>query len=76
MGVDAPRRFSLKGSYVIMRGVSAEKPVVRNCVAEAIKHCQTTLADLCSTGFEYLEACGKCLCVPAHSLGLNGLGEQ
>jgi len=62
MGVDAPRRFSLKGSYVLMRGilpeieVSAEEPVVRNCVTKAIKHCETTLADLGPAGFEFLEA--------------------
>lgn len=73
MGEDPPRKFALKESYVVMRGVlpeigvSAEESAVRSCVAKVIRHSEKTLADLAPTDFEFLEACGKCLCVPAYS---------
>ena len=81
MGEDAPRKFALKESYVVMRGILPEVPVsagesvVRSCVAEAIKHSEKTLAGLAPNGFEFLEACGKCLCVPAHNLGFVWTGR-
>lgn len=81
MGLDVPRRFALKESFVLMRGilpeieVSAEESVVRNSVTEAIKHCERTLASLGPAGFEFLEASGKCLCIPAHNPGLKWTGR-
>ena len=81
MGPDAPRKFALKESYVVMRGilpevlVSAEESVVRRCLTEAVKHSDRTLSNLEPSQFEFLEACGKCLCTPGHNPGFMWTGR-
>lgn len=81
MGEDPPRKFALKESYVVMRGIlpelqfCAEESVVRRCVVEAIKHSERSLADLAPNEFEFLEACGKSLCVPACNPGFMWTGR-
>ena len=63
---------------MIMRGilpevsVSAEETVVRSCVVEAVKHSERTLSGLAPNKFE---ACGKCLCLPAHNPGFMWTGR-
>lgn len=81
MGEDAPCKFALKESYVVMRGilpeinVCAEEQTVRSIVAESIRHSDQSLSSLASTQFQFLEACGKCLCVPAYGPGFSWTGR-
>ncbi len=79
MGLDVPRRFALKESFVLMRGilpeieVSAEESVVRNSVTEAIKHCERTLASL---DLSFWKRAGSVSAYLPTILGYSGLGEQ
>ena len=72
MGPNAPHKFAVKESYVVARGVlpeicvSASESDVRRCLTDAVSYSVPSLSSLAPSDFEFLEACGKCLCVPAH----------
>ena len=70
MGEDSPKSFGLKESYVIMRGMLSEisltatEKEVRSCILEVIR--SDRAYGCCSEyDFEFLEANGRNVCVPA-----------
>lgn len=81
MGSKAPRNFDLKEVYVLMRGmlpeisVEADEKAVREVIINTIRDSEKTLNDISWNDFEYLEASGKCLCVPAHQSNFEWTGR-
>ncbi len=77
MGPDSPRNFTLKESYILMRGMlpeldlDANEKTVRTHIRDTIKTTESTYDTLLLQDFEYLEACGKRLCVPAQKEGFD-----
>ena len=72
MGPDAPRNFALKEVHVLLRGmlpeigISANEEEVRGYICDTIKHSEKSLQKFLPCDFEFFEASGKCLCIPAH----------
>lgn len=81
MGPDALRSFGLKETYILMRGllpevaVSATEGEVRGVIRNTIKDSEETLSGCLSSDFEYMEASGKCVCIPAHQAGFEWTGR-
>lgn len=78
MGPGAPRSFALKEAYVLIRGMLPEIPVaaseqeVRVCICDTMKNSEESLS---CCHFEFMEASGKCLCVPAQQAGFEWTGR-
>lgn len=70
MGSDAPRQFGLKETYVLMRGMLADislesdEKTVRRHICDVIRS-DEKLSSCLSCDFEFLEANGKNIFVPA-----------
>lgn len=81
MGPVAPQAFGLKESYILMRGmlpeieVSASESEVRLYIRDTIRDSDKTLAACLSTDFEFMEASGKCIFVPAHQADFEWTGK-
>ena len=81
MGHDPPKCFGLKESYVFMRGmlpeisVDAEETTVRGFVRDTLKNSEKSLRACSAIDFEFLEATGKRLCVPAHQADFQWTGQ-
>ena len=76
-----PRSFSLKAMHVLMRGMlpeiemSAGEREVRGYICDTIKNSEKSLSSCGPSDFEYLEASGKCLCVPAQQASFSWTGR-
>ena len=81
MGSKAPRSFGLKESYVLIRGmlpeisIEADEMEVREIIISTIRDSEKTLVGFSGTNFEFLEANGKCLCVPAQHSNFQWTGR-
>lgn len=71
MGDNPPKNFGLKESYVLMRGMlpdislTATENEVRSHICEVI-HSDDSYFYCSNQDFEFLEATGKSICVPAN----------
>ena len=74
----APCRFAIKEVHVWIRGmlpeieVTATEDDVRKVIGEVIKNSDPTLG---ACDFEFMEASGKCLCVPAQKASFEWTGK-
>lgn len=81
MGPDSPKSFALKETYVLIRGMLPEIEInacekeVRDCICNTIKNSEESLSHCGPDDFEFLEASGKCLCVPAHQASFAWTGR-
>lgn len=81
MGPKAPRSFGLKETYVLMRGmlpelsIEADEKELRQVIANTMCDSEKALNELSRNDFEFLEANGKRLCVPAHQLDFEWTGR-
>ena len=78
MGHDSADSFGLKESYILMRGMLPEVSV--NASENEMRHyirdsSEKVLGRLSINDFEFLEACGKRLCVPAHQADFEWTGR-
>lgn len=77
MGPKAPRKFGIKEMYVFMRGLlpqislGASEDEIREIIINTIRDSESKLSELSSRDFEFLEATGKCLEVPACQTSLE-----
>lgn len=77
-GAKAPRTFAVKGRHVWIRGilpeiaVTATEEKVHQVVGEVISNCDSALGQ---RDFEFMEASGKCLCVPAQNKSFEWTGR-
>ena len=78
MGPRAPRNFALKEAHVWMRGIlpeiaiTATEEQVRCCISDTLRSYDESLG---ADTFQFLEATGKCLCVPAQQASLEWTGR-
>ena len=81
MGSKGPKSFGLKESYVLMRGILPEMSVdasegeIRHGIFKTMRDSEPTLRELTSTDFEFMEASGKCMSVPAQQVGFEWTGR-
>lgn len=81
MGPDAPRSFTLKEQIVSMRGILPEIPMdacdreIRTHIRDTIKNAEPSLSGCLLSDFEYVEASGKNLCVPAQESDFEWTGR-
>ena len=77
----APTKFSLKEHFVLARGMLPEIGVdeseeqIRKKIAETLRDSDDSLACILTDDFEFLEACGKNLCVPVRATGVDWTGR-
>ena len=80
MGTDAPRQFGLKETYVVMRGmladisVESDENTVRKHIRDVIRS-DDKYSMILSSEFEFLEANGKNIFVPAMPPGFVWSGK-
>lgn len=78
MGTKAPWKFALKEVHVWMRGmlpeieITASEQEVRGFISDTVKNYTKSLS---ASDFEFLEASGKCLCVPAQRASFEWTGR-
>ena len=78
MGPNAPRSFAMKELYVWIRGIlpevelSATEEEVRRTIADVINNRDVIIG---TRDFEFMEASGKCLCVPAQRTHFKWTGR-
>ena len=70
MGPNPPKQFTLKESLVSTRGLLPEisldaKVEVRSEITSVIASVDEVMSSCTSSDFEFIEATGKSLCVPA-----------
>ena len=81
MGPDALRSFTMKEHIVSMRGILPEIPMdacdreIRTHIRDTIKNAEPSLSGCLLSDFEYLEATGKNLCVPAQQSDFEWTGR-
>ena len=81
MGETPPKHFTLKDSVVALRGVlpeiymEATELDVRRVIARVISNCGEEYAACSKYSFEFIEANGKHLYVPAKPLGFQWSGK-
>lgn len=80
MGSDAPQNFTLKGDHVLLRGmlpeisIDASEREIRSQIRDTITD-SSTLSGCLVNDFEFLEATGKSLCVPAQQADFEWSGR-
>ncbi len=81
MGPSAPKQFTLKECEVVLRGLLpdisllATEKEVGSEIASVIKSFEEDLASCTRFDFEFIEATGKSLCVPARQEGFKWTGR-
>lgn len=81
MGEEAPKQFTLKDSYVVLRGllpeidVQASELEVRSDITNVIINSGDDMGSCSRYSFEFIEASGKSLCVPAKPRGFEWTGK-
>ena len=78
---DAPRNFTVREPIILLRGMLPEIPVdasereVRTYIRDTIKYAEDSLSGCLLSDFEYVEAHGKNLCVPAQQSDFEWTGR-
>ena len=81
MGDDAPKVFTLKEPLILLRGMLPDistdsgESTIRSEISSTIKNADESLSGCLDDDFEFLEATGKTLCVPAQLRGFEWTGK-